>query len=95
MGRSAARLATRSATRSAGRSVCPSESSSVNHLANHYLQLLCACLLLIITLRFTCGERKNLPTIKRSQNITNITVASICFYFMPLFEDKVDFFIKA
>ena len=32
----------------------------------------CTSLLLIITLRFTCGERKIYPTIKKSQNIMNM-----------------------
>ena len=33
------------------------------------------CLLLIITLRFTCGEKKLLPNIKMSQNIMAMIVA--------------------
>ena len=34
-------------------------------------QLVYASLLLIITLRFSCGERKICSTIKKSQNIMN------------------------
>ena len=33
------------------------------------------CLLLIITLSFTCGEKKNWYIIKKSQNIVSIVVA--------------------
>ena len=36
-------------------------------------------LLLIITLRFTCGKRKHFSTIKKSQNIMSMTVDSV-FY---------------
>ena len=36
-------------------------------------------LLLIIILRFTCGERKNCSTIKKSQNITNMIVFQLFF----------------
>ena len=39
--------------------------------------LLIPCLLLIITLRFTCGERKIWSNIKKSQNIMTMIVAGL------------------
>ena len=39
------------------------------------------CLLLIATLRFTCGGRKIWSTIKKSQNIMNMIVSKIFFFF--------------
>ena len=39
-------------------------------------QLIYTSLLLIIVLRFTCGEKKNCSTIKMSQNIMNMIVGT-------------------
>ena len=43
--------------------------------------LIYASLVLIINVRFTYGERKNCPTIKNSQNIMNMIVCKIYFWF--------------
>ena len=40
-------------------------------------QLIHGRLLVIFTLRFTCGERKISSTIKKSQNITNMLVGMV------------------
>ena len=46
-------------------------------------QLVYTSLLLIILLCFTCDERKNCSTIKKSQNIMNRVVCNVfCFLFM-------------
>ena len=41
------------------------------------INLFIPCLLLIITLRFTCGERKIWSNIKKSQNIMTMIVAGL------------------
>ena len=46
--------------------------------ANSSFNVICKRqLLLIITLRFTCGERKICSTIKKSQNIMNMIVEDL------------------
>ena len=53
-------------------------------------QLVYTSLLLTITLRFTCGERKNCSTNKKSQNIKDMIVGAVLavLYFKD-FEKKV------
>ena len=48
-------------------------------------QLVYACLLLIIILRFTCGERKICSTIKKPQNIMNMILGLFMSYLCDLF----------
>ena len=51
----------------------------IAHFRQLVMQLVYASLLLIITLRFTCGERKIFSTIKKSQNILNMIVVESHF----------------
>ena len=47
-------------------------------------QLVYNILLVIITFRFNCGEKRNCATIKKSQNIMNMIVWKVFFCFLCL-----------
>ena len=55
-------------------------------------QLVCISLLLIITFRFACGERKISQTIRNSQNKINMMAGRNCvlIYFLNFFIDVND-----
>ena len=51
------------------------------------------CLLVIITLRFTCGEKKNWQSIKKSQNVMSMIVPTQNNqYFLIFISDMLDYY---
>ena len=56
------------------------QSCEVSIVRQLFRQLVSTSLVLIITLRFTCGERNICSTIKKSQNFMSMIVALISFF---------------